>query len=110
VTSENGLPRHSSIKRVILIALLIIGLFGGLLHQHASDTDCVACVLCHAGGQTSVTDLASALATPFLNIGATVWAWDEVVPTTPRVAVAVPRAPPVPSHPAMLRNGRTGPA
>ena len=85
----------SSVMRLALAALVVLGLIGGLLHHHASDSDCGVCALCHAGVQTPAGNLAATLAAPRL---ASV---EQVAPVRPDPVrsnlisqTLVPRAPP----------------
>ena len=89
-----------------LVAIVILGLLGGLLHHHASEVDCAVCALCHSGVQTPVADLAAILATPFLgSCGIANHYRSRAVPSTFSLTVATPRAPPLPNHHVMLREG-----
>jgi hypothetical protein len=96
---------------VTLVTLVILGLTAGLFHLHGSESACSVCVLCHAGVQAAVTDLASSLASPFLKtVGYVTAVPADFVHWIRHFSTLVPRAPPISTHPAMLREGCAGPA
>lgn len=102
-------PRFSSriagprvrLAATALVAILIIGLLGGLFHHHENETEAAACSYCHAGVQTSVSDLAQTLPAPFFAIVGTA----PIEPVSRPAPVLLPsnrtpRAPPSLTHPA----------
>jgi hypothetical protein len=78
-----------------IVALLILGLLGGLFHHHKNEKDAAACSYCHSVIQTPVQDLARNLPSPaFRVVGAAipnpVSRWAVILPNSS----TTPRAPP----------------
>lgn len=105
---ESTLQQVSRWKAAIIV-IVVLGLVGGLLHHHESESESDACAYCHAGIQTPVIDLAVTLA-------ATTFAVVESVAPPPLICLPrvvhsstlVPRAPPFTPHPGMSWEGRVG--
>ena len=82
-----------------IVALLILGLLGGLFHHHENEKDADACAYCHSVVQTPVQDLARTLpCTAFRVVGTAipnpVSRWVEILPnlsTTPRAPPSATR-------------------
>ena len=106
---KRSIWRQFPIKGLVIVALLILGLLGGLFHHHESQAESAACLYCHAGVQAPVTDLASTLVAPSFAFVATVEA--DLPSAPPRIftfSKLIPRAPPVTTHPAMFWEGYVG--
>jgi hypothetical protein len=84
-----------SAQLIAVAAIVILGLLGGLLHQHESALD-ASCSYCQAGLQTPVKDLVCTLTVPFLEVLGPVDAERPsiFVPAGP-ISTRTPRAPPV---------------
>jgi hypothetical protein len=54
---ERSIRGRVPTKALAIVAILVLGLLGGLLHHHESASDSVACPYCHAGVQTPVIHL-----------------------------------------------------
>jgi hypothetical protein len=85
----------SPIKGLAIVAILLLGLLGGLFHHHESASESAACSYCHVGVQTAPIDPPSALIAPLfavLGVVTPARASDppQIVPSAP----LVPRAPP----------------
>src|SRR5260370_35870064 len=62
-SSGSDLAGHFSTKAILtIVAVVMLGLFGGLFHIHSSDSEAAACCYCQAGLETPVGDLACSLA------------------------------------------------
>jgi len=95
----NGLRRFPTIALVI-VAVLVLGLLGGLLHHHESESEAAACCYCHCGLQTPIFDLAIALvATSFAPVGFVTPSPPIRVPSVIHFFLVVPRAPPATAIP-----------
>src|SRR5258706_589143 len=85
----------SPIKALAIVAILLLGLLGGLFHHHESASESAACSYCHAGVQTLPIDLSGALITPlFAVVGVVTPARASDPPRIVPSATLVPRAPP----------------
>lgn len=81
--------------RIALLAVLVLGLLGGLFHHHQSDSDCASCPLCHVGVQTPVENLVCSLVIPLFNtIGTVSLAQPHEVGRIDRFDPTIPRGPP----------------
>jgi hypothetical protein len=97
-SSRNQVP----VKALAIVAVLLLGLLGGLLHHHESAKESDACSYCHAGFQTPVIDLARALiATTFAAFGFVVPAWPAYLPQV-HFSTIPPRSPPATTHPELF--------
>lgn len=95
------LQRAAHTTGLAIVAILILGLLGGLFHHHESESDSAACSYCHASIQTPKIDLAAALIAPsFAAIGFVIPARVSDPPPISLRSALVPRAPPLPNHPA----------
>jgi hypothetical protein len=108
--SANSLSRRIAVRfptaAMVIIAVLILALVGGLFHHHETAAESAACAYCHAGVQTPAADLGRVLPTPFFTvIGAVtlspVCRWAPILP----FASPIPRAPPVSTDPVFFREG-----
>lgn len=89
-----------------IIAVLVIGLLGGLFHHHQSESEASVCSYCHAGVQTPVGDLANALTNPSLeSIGTLDLPPYLEYPSINQYSTLIPRAPPQIIHPALFWEG-----
>ena len=96
-------------KALAIVGILVLGLLGGLLHHHDSESDSDACSYCHAGVQTPVIDLAVTLvATTFAVVGFVGPRRPVCLPQVVRRPPFVPRAPPSTTHPAASWEGWVG--
>jgi hypothetical protein len=78
-----------------IVAILVLGLLGGLFHHHESASDSAACSYCHAGVQTPEIDLAAALvAASFAVVGFVTLSQPSCLPRSVRFSTLIPRAPP----------------
>jgi hypothetical protein len=106
---ERNIREQFPFKALALVAILVLALLGGLLHQHKSASDADACSYCHAGIETPVLDLGAALvATNSAVVGFTT----PARPSRPRPVVPfstlVPRAPPATTYPVIFWEGCAG--
>ena len=107
--------RHSIVrselafKTLAIIAVLALGLLGGLFHHHLSARDSDACAYCHAGAQTPVIDLAGTLVVPFFAVvGMATPSWVSQLPRIVPTSALVPRGPPATPHLAKFWEGCGG--
>jgi hypothetical protein len=106
---ERSIREKFATNAVLIVAILVLGLLGGLFHHHASGVDYDACSYCHAGVQTAALDLAGALvATTFAVIESVTPTRPSHLPRVVHVSKLVPRAPPVTTHPVMFWEGCVG--
>jgi hypothetical protein len=92
-----------------IVAILVLGLLGGLFHHHESASDSAACSYCHAGVQTPEIDLAGALVAPsFAAVGSVAPVQPFGFPRIVQVSTLIPRAPPRTTHPVMFCEGCVG--
>jgi hypothetical protein len=85
-----------SAQLIAVAAIVILGLLGGLLHQHESASDEASCSYCQAGLQTPVKDLVCTLTVPFLEVFGPVDAERPSISVPARpISTRTPRAPPV---------------
>jgi hypothetical protein len=107
--SERSVRGQFPIAGLAIVAILVLGLLGGLFHHHESASDSAACSYCHAGVQTPLVGLANALVTPcFAAVGSVAPAQPSGFPRIVHFSTLVPRAPPVPNHPVMFWEGCVG--
>lgn len=82
-------------RTLLLVAFLVLALFGGGFHHHASGSDCTACVACRGAVQmpaaalSGVLTAASLAPVGFLNPDA-----GRLLPRLGQFAPLPPRAPP----------------
>jgi hypothetical protein len=87
------------LTRFVLVALVCIGLLGAAVHQHASETDSIACPLCHAAAPPSLINLVALVVTPYIDVEGLVGAPQHVsVPAIVPRSLSIPRAPPDSIH------------
>jgi hypothetical protein len=106
---ERSIKGRLPIKALVIFAILVLALLGGLFHHHESASDSSACSYCHVGVQTPVIDLADALVAPFFAaVGSVAPTLVSDLPRTVHFSTLIPRAPPITIHPAMLWEGCVG--
>ncbi len=107
--SERSIPGEFAINAVFIVAILVLGLLGGLFHHHRSGVDYDACSYCHAGAQTALLDLAGALvATTFAVVECLTPTRPSHLPRAVHFSTLIPRAPPATTHPVMFWEGCVG--
>src|SRR5260370_35775994 len=68
-SSGSDLAGHFSTNAILtIVAVVILGLFGGLFHIHSSDSEAAACCYCHAGLETPGGDLACSSTGPLFTV------------------------------------------
>jgi len=96
-------------RALVIVAILVLGLLGGLFRHHESASDSAACAFCHAGVQTPVPDLAGTLfATGAAVVGFIPPVLPSRLPGVAHFSTLIPRGPPVATHPVMFREGCMG--
>ena len=89
-----------------IVAVLVLGLLGGLFHHHESESESAACSFCHAGVQIAVADPAGALGAPFFEaVGSIAPTWPSRIPRIVHYVTLVPRAPPATTHSVVFGEG-----
>ena len=97
---ERGIRPQFLTIVLAIVAILVLGLIGGLLHHHESESESATCFYCHTGLQTPVFDLASALVvTTLAPVGVVTPARFSRIPCVIHFSRVVPRAPPVTTLP-----------
>jgi hypothetical protein len=97
------------IRVLALVAILLLGLLGGLFHHHESETEAAACSYCHAPAQKPVIDLAGTLVAPsFETVGIVTPARPAQLLQIVRFSKLVPRAPPTTAHSVVFWEGGAG--
>jgi hypothetical protein len=92
-----------------IVAIVILGLLGGLFHHHESASDSAACSYCNTGIEAPVPDLAAALVAAFLvAIGSVTPTGPSHFPRIVRFSSLVPRAPPLTIDPPAFWEGCVG--
>src|ERR1700687_4666851 len=92
-----------SARGIAIVAILVIGLLGGLFHHHESASDSDGCSYCHACVQTPVIDPAGALITPiFAVVGRLVPQGPLSIARILAFSSLASRAPPVPTQSIVL--------
>ena len=90
------------VKMLAIVAVLLLGLLGGLLHHHESAKESDGCSYCHAGFQTPVINLARALiASTFPAVVFAVPARSAYLPQV-HFSMIPPRSPPATTHPELF--------
>jgi len=107
--SDRHRTEFVSTRIAVIVAVAVLGLLTGLFHYHRTGSAFDACAYCHAGVQTPVWDLASALVAPLVAAVRFVGP-----PSSARLAPAVrfssliSRAPPVSTYSALSRERCAG--
>jgi hypothetical protein len=100
--SERSIRERFPAIAFAIVTVLVLGLLGGLLHHHESESDEISCCYCHVGLQTPVSDLASALVVAtFAPVGFVTPGWPSRIPRVIHFSTLVPRAPPVTTLPGL---------
>jgi hypothetical protein len=106
---ERSIRGQFPTKGIAIVAILVLGLLGGLFHHHESESDSAACSYCHSGVQTPVAHLAAALVAPFITaVESVTRTWTAHLPQIVHFSTLIPRAPPVTTDPAVYREGCAG--
>ena len=101
--TERSIKTRFRITGTAIVAILILGLFGGLFHHHESESDCAACSYCHAIVQPAVIDLVNDLVAPSLQFMGVVFRTRAAcLPRTVQFSTLVPRAPPSTTQPVVF--------
>jgi hypothetical protein len=96
-------------QRIAIAAVLLVGLFGGLLHHHDSESELITCSYCHVGSQRPIADLAVALTEPsFAEVGYVTSALRLRSAPILRFSTLIPRAPPASTQPASIWESPAG--
>lgn len=99
---ERSTPEWFPTIGFAIVAIVVLGLLGGLLHHHESESDEITCCYCHAGPQTRVFDLARAwVVTTLAPAGFVTPLRLSCIPRMIHFSTLVPRAPPVTVVPVM---------
>jgi hypothetical protein len=92
-----------------IIAVLLIALFGDLIHHHDSETESVACSYCHTGAERPIPDLSAVLLEPlFAEVGYVTSALRLRTAAILRFSTLISRDPPASTHPALIWESPAG--